>query len=590
MARPHCLLAILIISLLSCSGFAQQQSSKGSGAVQEPVAASTSESDLAVQQKKLAILRVAGFSEEFLALNNVLIKAQALARLADLLWKEDEPSARRLLSKALDLSAPQSGTTSAERQELGRARRAVLNIIARRDVAWAKRVIDADSTDRANEARADERMSENFNAAYDLLRTAPEKSIEFTERSLRDGLPEGIHSLLLLLRLKDEKAANALFLKALEQLLAQPTVSADTLLMLGTYIFTSPGFDPRDSSIPPDMTKMVGVGRLLVYDITADRPNIPPALVRAYLETAAKIVARQIPADSRPAFYAAARLLLPKTLKFAPDLTQPIAMAMQALAQDVPQELTVDASYANFEVAAPKELSETIKEIEKEKSEQRRNERYLILVADLWRRSDFAGARSLNAKISDPEAGSRLKTLIDFQEAAEKLGKRKGLEEAQGIARKLPKGIEDALLWLGIARALARTRDLQRSTEAINEALEAAARVNDARRPYLLLSAAGQLAQLDPARARTTLAEAVRQINAQAPAALAAMSWEQRVDTGRMWRSFPLKVTGVELSFRETLPPLIKLDSEGIIEAVKGLTDERQRATALLAVAAGMLG
>jgi hypothetical protein len=590
MARPRCVLAILTISLLSCSGFAQQQAQKGSGTAQEPVAASTSEGELVAQQRKLAVLRVSGFSEELLALNNVQIKAQALARLADLLWKEDEPQARRLLSKALDLSAPQSGATAAETQELGRARRAILNIIARRDVAWAKRVIDADSADRTNEGRADERMSTNFNAAYDLLKTAPDKSIEFAERSLRGGVPEGIHSLLILLRLKDEKAANTLFLKSLEQLLAQPAVSADALLELGTYIFTSPGFDPNDSSIPPDMTRVVGVGRLLVYDITADRPNIPPPLVRAYLETAAKILTRPIPADSRAGFYAAAHLLLPKTLKFAPELTQPIASAMQALAQDVPQELTLDASYANFEAAPRQELSETIKDIEKEKSEQRRNERYLVLIADLWRRSDFAGARALNAKISDPEASAQLKTLIDFQEAAEKLGRRKELNEAQETARKMPKGIESALLWLGIARALARAGDLQRATEAINAALGAAASVGDARRPYLMLNAAGQLAQLDAQRARTTLAEAVRQINAQTPASLAAISWEQRVETGRMWRSFPVKVAGVETSFRETLPPLIKLDSEGIVQAVKALTDERQRATALLAVAAGMLG
>jgi hypothetical protein len=98
--RPHRALPVLTVLLLSCSGFAQGQSQKGPGVAQESIAAPHSDGDLIAQQRKIAVLRVAAFSEELLALNNVQIKAQAVARLADLLWKDDEPSARRLLSKA----------------------------------------------------------------------------------------------------------------------------------------------------------------------------------------------------------------------------------------------------------------------------------------------------------------------------------------------------------------------------------------------------------------------------------------------------------------------------------------------------------
>jgi hypothetical protein len=583
------LCAVFILSLSHDASAQQQQGPKGLGISKDGVAVSKAENDFIAQQKKIAVLRVSGFSEQLLALNDIQIKVGAVARLADLLWKDDESYARQLLSKALDLSALKSGSTSTEAQTIGRMRRDIISIIARHDANWAAQLIDAGNSEQPDEARVAERMDANFNAAYDLLQTDPNKSINFAERSLRDGVPPDMNSLLILLRLKDERAANALFLKTLDQLLIQPVVTADTLLSLGTYIFTSPEFDPNDTSIAPDTTRVVGVGRLLVYDITADRPNIPREIVTAYLRVAVKILARQIPANERPSYYAAARLLLPKTVKFAPELTQTIAVIMQGLTTDVPTDLTLDSAYANFEVTAPKEASETIKDIEKEKSEQRRNERYFVLASDMWLRSDFVNARSLNARISDKEANADLKTLIDFKEASEKLERRKEISEAEEITRKLPKGTERALLWLGIARARAKARESQRSTEAINEVLEAALSVNDARRPYLTLSAASQLAQVDPPRSHTLLVEAVRQLNGQDTESLASVSWERRVETGRLWRSFPLKVAGVETDFRQTLPILMKADKEGTIEAVKRLTDERQLALALLAVAAAML-
>jgi hypothetical protein len=590
MPQPRLALCTLAVFALSHSAFAQQPSQKVTGPPKDSVAVSNSESDPVAQQHKIAVQRVSAFADHVLAFNKVEVKAWALARLADLLWKEDEPYARQLFSKSLDVCAPKSGSTPTEIQTAGLIRRDIIDVIATRDANWAKRLIDANSTAYGNdEARASARMDANFSTAYDLLKSEPGKSVDFAERSLRDGVPPGMTSLLIMLRLKDEKAANALFLKTLDQLLAQPIVSADTLLSLGTYIFTSPEFDPQDTSIAPDMTRLVGVGRILVYDITADRPNIPREIVHAYLEVAAKILTRQIPVTSRPSYYAAARLLLPKTAKFAPELTQTIAVVMQSLIADVPPDITLDSAYANFEVAAAKELSETIKDIEKEKNEQRRDERYFVLLADLWRRADFVGARALNAKISDTDVQSELATLIDFKEAANKLERRQGVGAAEEIARKLPKGIERAMLWLGIARARAKAGEAQRAIEALNAALESASNLRDARRPYLTLTAASQLAQLDPMRAQSTLAEAIRQFNAQTSESLIAVSWEQRVETGRMWRYFPLKVAGVESEFRQTLPSLMKADAEGTVESVKQLTDERQLAIALIAVATAML-
>ncbi len=592
MAYVRATFSLAVVLCLLSSGLAQQPQSgqPKPGKTSPPL--SDEEAGLIAQQKKLAIPRVYGFTEQLLALRNTKIKTKALTRLADLFWKTDEPYARQLFTKALELCAPKSGTPAAEAQVMTRLRREVVAAIAKRDTSLAKRLIDnnggLDEMDKA--ARADERMETDFKTAYELVKDAPDRSIEFAERSLRNGLPPDIYSLLILLRLSNETAANTLFLKILDQLTAQPVVPAETLLLLGTYVFTSPAFDPNDQSIAPDTVRLTGVGRMLVYDITADRPNVSHAIVHAYLTAAVNILTRQIPAPTQRAqYYVAARLLLAKTIKFAPELTQTIAGVMQRCLPDIPQELTLDSAYANFEVPTPQKLSETIKELEKEKNEQRRNERYLILIADLWRHADFATARRLNAKLSDSEAQSSIATLINFKEAAEKLNRVEDLDEVEGTANKLPPGVERALLWLGVARAYGKAGNVQRASESLNTALAAAQKVSDARRPFLMLSAASQLATLDPAMAQTTLAEAVRQFDTYDSEALGQVNWEQRVETGRMWRDFPLDVKGVECDFRQSLPPLVKTDLEGTVGAVRKLTDERQLASALLAIAAAIL-
>jgi hypothetical protein len=583
---------LIVIIILFNSGLAQQPPKSQSKPKKPSSKISSAEPEQLAQQRKLLVLRVYGFTEQLLALRDNKIKIRAIARLGELLWKEDEPYARQLFTKALELCAPKSEATDADRQSIARLRREVIAIIAKRDSNLAKHLIDGveETQDTDKVASADERMQANFKTAYDLLKSEPDKSIEFAERSLRSGISPDMYSFLILLRLKNESAANALFLKVLDHLVAQPVVTADSLLLIGIYVFTSPTFDPSDQSIAPDTVRLVGVGKLLLSDITGDRPNIPREIVRSYLKAATMILSRQVvDPGQRTQYYAASRLLLPKTVKFTPELTEMMAGVMQRLSPDIPQELTMDSSYVNFKVDAPKELTETIKEIEKEKSAQRRNERYLILIADLWRRADYSGARALTSKISDPEASADLETIINFKEGSDKLGRSELLGEVEATARKLPPGVERTLLWLGISRAYLKAGDVPRAYESLTASTESARKIDDARRPFLTLNIASQFEQLDHLKAQSTLAEAVSQFNAQQPEALAQVSWERRIETGRMWRVFPLEVKGVDRDMKQTLLPLMKGDPEGTIETVRKLTDERQLASALLAVAAAIL-
>jgi hypothetical protein len=95
----------------------------------------------------------------------------------------------------------------------------------------------------------------------------------------------------------------------------------------------------------------------------------------------------------RPKMYAAAYLLLPKTERYAPELSQSIISAMQQLVSDVPPELTQEAAYSNFKANLNRDLDDSLKAIEKERNAQKRDEQYLILIADLRRQPDLARAQ-----------------------------------------------------------------------------------------------------------------------------------------------------------------------------------------------------
>src|SRR6185369_12609232 len=88
------------------------------------------------------------------------------------------------------------------------------------------------------------------------------------------------------------------------------------------------------------------VEHMLVLNLTADRPNVPKALVRAYLATAADVLWRMTSdTEQRKYSYALCYMLLPKSRVLAPDLTAKFDAVIAALSPQVPAALTKDTAY-----------------------------------------------------------------------------------------------------------------------------------------------------------------------------------------------------------------------------------------------------
>lgn len=271
----------------------------------------------------------------------------------------------------------------------------------------------------------------------------------------------------------------------------------------------------------------VGLG---VPDLTADRPGVPPALARAFINTVTKLMLRPITdAKQRQLYYVLGRFMTPKAERFAPDQLSLIAAAMSTLAQNVPPALADESAYANFKPPTA-QTGDRLEAIENIADQSTREAAYLFYTYELWQKGDFALARTVASKIQDLNTSTQLQTLIDFKEAARMLDKggSKSLAEVEKRAAKLPPGVESALLWLSIAYASIEAGDTPRADDALRAATKAARGVEDARLPLLLLNAAAQYSRIDRAQAVATLAEAVREFNAQTPEALAHVIWIHR--------------------------------------------------------------
>ena len=574
-------LQLLLVILLAYQTTVAQQAAKKTEPESnnsKPIATSSnpaSDKEVAADQRKQRLTRIHSFAETILGFRDPSIKSLDLARLAVLLWQDDEPYSRQLFKWALDLSTPTSDLSATESRRMSFVRGQVVSLIARRDSAWAKRLNNNATSSR-----------DNFRVANDLLKDDPQKAVEFADQSLGAGVDPGMYSLLLQLRAKDEATANALFLRTLSQLALASSFEPRELLFLGTYIFTYPGFDGSQ----PDMIAITVVGHQMVPNLTADRPGIPPTLIRAYLEVAGNLLMRPLQSsEQREGAYVASRVLLTKAQKFAPDLADRFLGAMSALAGLIPPEYLQDPTYKYLAPQTPKELSEQFDEIEKLQWEIQRDARYMDIISTLYRKNDFQQAREMLLKIKDLDVKEKLTTLIGFGEARQFLEKGDSVDKVEGAARKLPEGLARSILWLGIAQARAKPGHPASTQEALNAAIESARKVDDAHRPFLILNAASQLARLNPELGHTALAEAISEFNKQSADNLAKVSWQERVDVGGAWRFFDIVIRTVDYRYEACLQPFAQSDLEGVTNSVGGLGDQGQRGDALLAIAAVLL-
>ena len=533
------------------------------------------------QDEKLAVYQVHRLADRILALRNVRAKAFELARLALVLWKHDEPHARVLFEKALNLTIATGNDREA--RVAGAFHRRIIALIARSDAEWAKRLIESAAKREGDEGSKNASQT-NLRTALGLLEEDSPVAIQFAERSLKGGVPWGFLDFILSLRKKDEPKANQLFLQALAAVSQQPTVNIKEFHSLGLYLFTAP--DMLDS----EYHKITLVDRILVPNITADRPGIPAALVRAYLGTAADVLWRMTSdSEQRQYSYALCYMLLPKSRNLAPDLSPKLDAVMAALTPEVPTGLTKESAFRYMNLA-PTTIEEKLSNAENKPDQESRDMAYLEIAYQSWRKGDFKTARIAQGRISDLDASQRLAAIIDFGDGAWAIKQNAAdISKAEALANRLPQGIERSTLLQAIAKIQSKGKDSNLTEETLDKALKAARSISDGRRPFLLLTVAAQLANLKSPAVHSAMAEAVKDFNSFEEPAIAGLDWAQSIQIGPLKARFPLDVAGIDLNFNEAFRAVAFADPEAAMARAEELRIENLRGQALVEVGRAFL-
>lgn len=531
---------------------------------------------------KLAVYQVHRLAEKILALRNVRAKAFEVARLAAALWKHDEAHARLLFEKALNLTM--ANGNDAEARALSTVHRRVIALIARSDNEWAQKLIDAAAKREVEDQSSKSLSGANIGIARGLLEDDPPVAVQFAERSLKSGVPRGFLDFILTLRRKDEPEANRLFLQALHHVSQQQAVDIKEFHEFGIYLFTAPDL------IHPDARLMTLVEDILVPNITVDRPGIPSALVRAYLATAADVLWRMTSdSEQRKYSYALCYMLLPKARNVAPDLIAKFDAVMATLTPQVPAGLTRDSAF-RYMKSSSTTTEEKLNNAENKPDQESRDIAYLDLALQAWRKGDFKTARIAQERISVLEASQCLAAIIDFGEGSWAIKQNAGdLAKATAMANRLPQGIEGSILLQAIAKLQGKGSDPNLTEETVDKALKSARSVSDGRRPFLLLTAAAQLANLKSAALHIALGEVVKDFNSFEESALARLDWAQSIQVGPLNARFPLDVAEVDFSFNEAFRAVAFADPEAAMARAEELRHENLRAQGLVEVGRAFL-
>ena len=595
MLGTYCLLSVILVASQPIAwGHAPREPATSSPPVQtRPPSELPSKDERQVRnierQKLENLARVRGFADHIQGFKSLTPRVRGLIALADVLWKYDEPYARKLFSTAYDaaLANPEAGRTSndtaeqgdSSSQDSGWLRREVVARIARHDAAWAR--------DLTNREAAASKRGVAIGMAWNLLQDDPKQATQYLEMVLDSGPDQAeIAYLLGILRAKDPIAADQWFLKLLQSLSAKPDVDPYEVLGAGGYVLLQNQSD--------DPVILMG---LPVFNSSEINPLASQIAIRAYFDVAAAILSRPVSPSLAPnsvtyfkgRTYVVACLLLPGARQFVPKKAPLIEAAIRNVVGDIPSGL-IDDVRANLDPAPPPRMN-TIEDarrgLDDIPDDDRHDSRCIDLSYSFLHKEDFQAAKAIAGEVRNLQTREKLQTLLGFEEAV-KLLERGKLNDAAAMATKLSPGIERALLWLAIAHKQLESGNAKLAGTTITWALDEANRIQDPRRAVLILGAAADLAGFDPLLARQTFTEAIHTFNRVSPYTPLRMDWSEFVSS-RILVKFSLRAGGLDFQLARMLAPLAKIDMEGTIFEVMSLEDEDARGQGLVALASFML-
>jgi hypothetical protein len=533
--------AACFIAQLSFTALAQTSSAKPAPRVEKarPAAKSSADTDaeqLAEIRRTTAVSLALALAEDARSFRDPTLAARVQARTADALWEADNDRARGLFRRAWE-TADAADRENLRREEEERRREVkangayayinapnlraeVLRLAAKRDRALGEEFLgkldeakkqDEEATSIADEnARKSSDPSQSSQAITQRLQLAQgllaedqiERALQFADPVLRSVTREGL-SFLSTLRQKDAKAADERYTRLLVLALQDPSADANTVSLLGSYIFTPYLF------VTVDAKGGVNSSRSNREDAPAD---IQPALRTAFLNTAAQILLRPLPqpeqdtsTSGRTGLYFIIARLLPLFDQYMPERSPNLRAQMAALTQNTSEDVRSGRSQwlkegLVPEAEAPEDtVKDSLERAEREQNPLRRNQAYAQAALAAAGKGDMR-ARDYADKIDDTEMRKAARAYVDYELVTGALNRKAALEAVRLARTGELTRIQRVWAYTEGARFLVKT-DAARAAEILEDAIAEAERIG--------------ASDPDHARARVSIATVMFEVNHQ---------------------------------------------------------------------------
>lgn len=518
-AKTMCgmLLNVVLVVELGLPAAAQKRSDKG-----PPKSSTYTQSRVAgnalTAEQQTALYVLDQLSESAKKFDDDLLKIRTQAQVADILWRYDEPRARRQLEEAFRAIAP----VKLNRQSVvpptsplapasahSQLQSEVLSLIARHDVSLAEKLInsliearsktDGEASIQSGEV-AEARSRLYLQAALTIADTSPERSVQLAEAGMAGGISPSILNVLLTLRQKNPVQGNALYKATLmiaRRDLRQASVNMQILASYALPEFTTSGAfgggRAQNSGATSQTDSAMAVEFLnFAYD--------------AFLHLSAPAQTR----SANPVDYMMGQRLLPFFVGYMPDRAPMFRNLLGILAQRSSQHAAVDAVNNLFQ---PTGIDDLVGQAETVKDQFQKDLLYFRATMMAVGENNYEQALALAGKINNGDFRSGLDSLVHFQ-AASSFSEKGEVDSALRYAKNTSDVRQRAFLLAKVARALFDKKDTGRAAEVLAEAKQVIAKVNEsAEKAQALLIVTEIETRLDPVRGFEAMETAVKAFN-----------------------------------------------------------------------------
>jgi hypothetical protein len=517
-----------------------------------------------------------------------------LLSTADLLWPYQQEKARATFTEAFDLGEQEFKDKGDVVSREGKAlfapkpdqRFTVINAIAKRDLVWARKLMEQMLTESSSEAKDSTRNAQqDYGTAQKLLGMAislvdsdQSAALSFAGSSLR--YPGTLFLPLFLYRLAalNRPGADAFYQDALRVYANAPM---EQFLYLSSYPF---GNDREAGEMP-------GYTIYKLPDAFAPSPALQRQFVQILLQRAQQLInnpAEPAPdrALSEPGQVWLALTNLEKQIAASlPDLAPAAEQARRAAYTQLPQNAQRRVGQTIAARNAPKKsFDEQVEAAEKNPNVDKRDQQLVFALIGSESAAEILDrVLAVVDKISDSDVRQPLLNWLYF-DRAQRAVKDKKLDEARKLAGNVQELDQRAHLYLRIAEeSLKQNPDQNQAQEMLEEVVAAAAKA-----PVTMVRARVQLgvahlySRLDMNRAIALMGEAVKTINQMDQPDFSVQFVTRKIEGKQFWSYANFNTPGFspETAFAE----LGKLDFDGMLSQASNLTSKALRVKTTLAL------